>query len=85
MTPTDKLGWGVIGYWFTNDQPATFGNGATSTKVAFELDTYADWKFHKNFTLNVVGAYADPHKAVQEAYNRTSPFYYGMVYIAYSF
>jgi hypothetical protein len=85
MSPTDKLGWGVIGYWFYADQAATFGHGVTSPNVAFELDTYADWKFHKNFTLSVVGAYADPHKAVQEAYNRTSPFYYGMVYIAYSF
>ncbi|MFZ0293584.1 MAG: hypothetical protein WAL52_08260 [Candidatus Sulfotelmatobacter sp.] len=85
MTPTEKLGWGVISYWFTNDQPATFGHGVTSSKVAFELDTYADWKFYKGFTLSVVGAYADPHKAVQEAYNRTSPFYYGMAYIAYSF
>jgi hypothetical protein len=85
MSPTDKLGWGVIGYWFYADQAATFGHGVTSPNVAFELDTYADWKFYKNFTLSAVGAYADPHKAVQEAYNRTSPFYYGMVYIAYSF
>jgi hypothetical protein len=85
MSPTDKLGWGVIGYWFYADQAATFGHGVTSPNVAFELDTYADWKFHKNFTLSAVGAYADPHKAVQEAYNRTSPFYYGMVYIAYHF
>jgi len=85
FTPTKKLGWGVIGYWFYADQAATFGHGVTSPNVAFELDTYADWKFYKNFTLSAVGAYADPHKAVQEAYNRTSPFYYGMVYIAYSF
>jgi len=28
---------------------------------------------------------ADPHKAVQEAYDRSDAFKYGMVYIAYSF
>jgi len=85
MTPTSKLGWGVIGYWFHIDQPGTFGPGVTSSDAAFEFDTYADWKFYKNFTLSLVGAFADPHKAVQQAYNRTSAFRYGMVYIAYSF
>jgi hypothetical protein len=85
MTPTSKLGWGVMGYWFNIDQPKTFGPGATSSNAAFEFDTYADWKFHKNFTLSLVAAFANPHKAVQEAYQRTSNFSYGMVYIAYSF
>lgn len=85
MTPTSKLGWGVMGYWFHIDQPGTFGPGVTSSNAAFEFDSYADWKLSKNFTVSVVGAFADPHKAVQEAYNRTSTFRYGMVYIAYSF
>ena len=85
MSPTPKLGWGVMGYWFHIDQPRTFGPGATSSDAAFEFDTYADWKFYKNFTLSLVGAFANPHKAVQQAYNRTSTFSYGMVYIAYSF
>jgi len=85
MTPTSKLGWGVMGYWFRIDQPGTFGPGVTSSNAAFEFDAYADWKFYKNFTLSLIGAFADPHKAVQEAFNRTSTFSYGMVYIAYSF
>jgi hypothetical protein len=85
MTPTKKLGWGVMGYWFQIDRPSTFGPGATSSNAAFEFDTYADWKFYKNFTLSLVGAFANPHKAVQEAYNRTNTFSYGMVYLAYSF
>lgn len=86
MTPTNKLGWGVIGYWFHIDQPGSFGpKGVTSSNAAFEFDTYADWKFYKNFTLSLVGAFADPHQAVQQAYNRKSTFTYGMVYIAYSF
>jgi alginate export protein len=85
MSPTDKLGWGVMGYWFHIDQPGSFGPGVTSTNAAFEFDSYADWKFYRHFTLSLVGAFADPHKAVQEAYNRTSHFSYGMVYLAYSF
>jgi len=86
MTPTSKLGWGVMGYWFHIDQPGSFGpKGVTSSNAAFEFDTYADWKFYKNFTLSLVGAFADPHQAVQQAYDRKSTFTYGMVYIAYSF
>jgi hypothetical protein len=85
MSPTDSLGWGVMGYWFFVPQPATFGDGATSSNVAFEFDSYLDWKINKNFTLSVVGAFADPHKAAQEAFQRTDNFGYGMVYIAYSF
>jgi hypothetical protein len=85
MTPTNKLGWGMIGYWFKIDQPATFGSGATFSNAAFEFDTYADWKFYKNFTMSLVAAFADPHKAVQQAYHRASTFTYAMVYIAYSF
>ncbi|PYX51432.1 MAG: hypothetical protein DMG79_03080 [Acidobacteria bacterium] len=85
MSPTDKLGWGIMGYWFHIDQPGTFGPGTTSSDAAFEFDSYADWKFYKNFTLSLIAAFADPHKAVQQSYNRTSHFSYGMVYIAYSF
>jgi len=85
MSPTNKLGWGVMGYWFRLPHPSTFGSGATSSNVASEFDTYADWKINKNFTLSLVGAFANPEKAVQQAYNRTKTFSYGMVYIAYSF
>ena len=85
FTPSESLGWGVMGYWFNLPHPSTFGPGATSSNVAFEFDSYADWKINKNFTLSLVGAIADPRKAAQEAFNRKSNFYYGMVYIAYSF
>lgn len=85
MSPTDKLRWGVVGYWFDIDQPSSFGSGATASNAAFEFDTYADWNFHHNFTLSLVGAFANPHKAVQQAYSRTRNFSYGMIYIAYSF
>jgi len=75
-----------MGYGFNVDPPGIFGpGGVTSSNALFEFDSYADWKFYKNFTLSLVGAFADPHKAVQEAYNRASAFKCGMVYIAYSF
>jgi hypothetical protein len=85
IAPSESLGWGVIGYWFRLDRPSSFGPGATSSNVAFELDSYADWKINKNFTLSLVGAFANPEQAAQQAFNRTSNFYYGMVYIAYAF
>jgi hypothetical protein len=85
FTPKDSFGLGVMGYWFQLPQPGSFGSGATSSNVAFEFDSYADWKINKNFTLSVVGAFADPHEAARQAFGRTSHFAYGMVYIAYSF
>lgn len=85
LTPSDSLGCGEIAYWFLIPQPASFGPGATSTHAAFELDTYADWKINKHFTLSAVGAWADPEKGVEQAYHRTKNFTYGMLYMAYSF
>jgi len=85
MSPSDSLGWGTMAFWFRLPQPATFGPGNTSSNVAFEFDTYADWKINKNFTLSLVGAFADPQQAAKQAYGRTDNFFYGMAYIAYSF
>jgi hypothetical protein len=86
LSPTESLGLGVMGYWFRLDKPASFGpNGVTSSNVAFEFDTYADWKINKHFTLSLLGAVLNPHKAVVQAFNRTQVFYYGMVYIGYSY
>ena len=85
VSPKESLGWGVIGYWFRLPRPSSFGSGATSSNVSFELDTYTDWKINKNFTLSVVAAYANPEQAVQQAFHRTTNFVYGMVYIAYAF
>jgi hypothetical protein len=44
-----------------------------------------DWKLNANFTLSLVGAFADPGKAVQQVSGRTKNFAYGMAYVAYSF
>jgi hypothetical protein len=85
LSPSDSLGWGVMAFWFFLPQPASIAPGVTSSNVAFEFNTYADWKINKNFTLSLLGAITDPHKAVTQAYGRTKNFYYGMIYIAYSF
>jgi hypothetical protein len=85
LTPNDSLGWGVMAFWFRLPQPGSFGSGATSSNVAFEFESYVDWKINKNFTLSLLAAFADPHKAAQQAYNRTKNFFYGMVYLAYSY
>ena len=85
LTSSDRLGWGVIGYSFEADQPATFAPGVTSKSIAVELDFYADWKLNSNFTVSFLGAYADPKEAAEQGFGRTSNFTYGMLYIAYAF
>jgi hypothetical protein len=85
LSPSDSVGWGVMAYWFSLPEPSSIAPGVTSSNVAFEFNTYVDWKINKNFTLSLLGAITDPHKAVVQAYNRTQNFYYGMVYIGYSY
>jgi hypothetical protein len=85
LTPSESVGTGVIAYLFRLDKPQAYGPHVTSKDVAFELDGYCDWKINKAFTLSVVAAFANPETAVQQAYDRTKNFYYGMVYLAYSY
>ena len=49
------------------------------------MDGYLDWKLNTNFTLSFVGAYANPGPLVEQAYDRTQNFTYGMIYVAYSY
>ena len=56
----------------------------TEKDVAFEIDAIVDWKVNSNFTVSVVGAFADPGEAVQQSSGRTKNFAYGMVH-AYSY
>jgi hypothetical protein len=85
LTPSESVGTGLIGYLFRLDKPAALGPNVTSKDVAFELDWYCDWKLNKAFTVSFVAAYANPQAAVQQAYDRTKNFAYGMVYVAYSY
>ncbi len=75
LTPSESIGTGLILYKFLADKPGAVGPRVTSKDVAVELDGYMDWKLNQNFTLSLVGAYANPGKLVEQAYvaRRTSP------------
>ena len=85
LTPSDSVSGGLMGFLFRLDEPAALAPQVTSKDVAFEVDGYCDWKLNKAFTLSLVAAFADPKGAIQQAYNRTKTFAYGMAYIAYSY
>ena len=85
LKPSESIGAGLIGYQFTLDQPTTFAPGVTSDDFAAEIDGYVDWKINGNFTASFVLAYAEPHEAIEQGFQRTDAFTYGMVYLAYAF
>jgi hypothetical protein len=85
VTPGDALSGGLLLYKFRLDQPASFAPGVTDRNLAFEMDAYVEWKINGNFSANFVGAFAHPQAAVQEAFDRTKNFAYGMVFFAYSY
>ena len=84
-TPSESIGTGLIFYKFFADHPADLGPQVVDKDIAFETDLYMDWKINSNFTLSVVAAFADPGKAVEQAFGRTKTFVYGMAYIGYSY
>jgi hypothetical protein len=85
VTPNDAIGTGLLFFQFSLDQPGSYAPNVTDKDLAFEIDWYMDWKINKNFTTSFVAAYADPGKAVQQAFDRTKNFVYGMLYVAYAF
>jgi Alginate export len=85
LAPNESVGTGLIFYKFLADQPAAIAPDVTSRDVAFEFDWYTDWKVNDNFTLSLLGAFADPGEAVEQAYSRTKNFFYGMIFLAYSY
>jgi hypothetical protein len=85
VDPSESVGAGLILYKFLLDEPSALGPGVTSPDVAFEADLYVDWQINDNFTVNVVGAFANPGAAVQQAFDRTKNLVYGMVYVAYHY
>ncbi len=80
--PNDSIGTGLILYDFTLEQPDP---GLTSKSLATELDWYMDWTMNDNFTVSFVAAFASPGKAVEQEFNRTQDFWYGMVYFGYNY
>jgi hypothetical protein len=85
VSPTDAVGGGLLFFKFNLDQPQAVAPEVTDTDVAFEVDAYVDWKLNQNFTISLLGAFADPANAVQQTTGRTKHFAYGMAYVGYSF
>ena len=85
LAPTAAVGTGLLFFKFDVDQPRAVGPQVTATDAAAEIDAYTDWKLNANVTISLVGAFADPGKAVEQSSGRTRNFGYGMAYLAYSF
>jgi hypothetical protein len=85
VTPSDRISGGLMVFKFTLDQPASLGPAVTSKDVAIETNLYIDWKLNSNFSVSLVGAYANPGEAIVQNSGRTKNFGYGMVYIGYSY
>jgi Alginate export len=85
VSPSDAVRGGLMFFKFSFDQPASVAPAVTDSDAAFEIDGYIDWELNTNFTVSLLGAYADPGRAVQQATGRTKNFTYGMVYVGYSF
>jgi Alginate export len=85
VSPSESIGVGVLIFKFTLDQPQALNPAVTSKDIAIETDLYMDWKVNANFTVSVIGAYANPGLAVEQNSGRTKNFSYGMVYVGYSF
>ena len=85
VAPSDTIGTGLLFFQFFLDEPGAVAPRVTDTAVGFEANWYVDWKITEAFTLSVVAAFNDPGPAVQQAFDRTKNFAYGMAYLAYSF
>ena len=85
LSPSESVGTGLILYKFLAEEPGALAPGLTDDDVAFEADWYLDYEINANFTLMVVGAYANPGRLVEQLHDRREDFAYGMVYVAYSY
>jgi hypothetical protein len=81
--PTESISTGLIFYDFQFDIPESAG--VVSDDIVTELDWYLDWSLNDHFTVSFVAAFAQPGDAVEEGFGRDEDFYYGMVYVAYSY
>lgn len=85
VTPSEAISTGLIIYDFRLDVPASLGPQVTSDDVAQELDWYMDWSVNDNIIVSFVAAVAEPGDAVEQSSGRTDTFWYGMIFVAYSF
>jgi hypothetical protein len=81
--PSESISTGLMLFDFHFDVPESAG--VTSDNVLTELDWYMDWTVNDHFVVSLVAAYAHPGQAVEQAFGEDEDFYYGMVYVAYSY
>lgn len=81
--PNDSISTGLILYDFTFDIPESAG--FVSDDIVTELDWYLDWTINDQFTASFLAAYAQPGDAVEEGFDRDEDFWYGMIYLSYSY
>lgn len=79
--PTSRIGTGLIWFDFSLDQPGSYQGGVESDELGQEINWYMDWEFHRSLMLSLVLARTEPGRAVVEAFGRTEPFKYAMVYL----
>jgi hypothetical protein len=83
VTPNEAISTGLIVYDFQLDRPESAG--VTADDVAQEIDWYMDWSVNDNIIISFVAAVAEPGDAVEQSSGRTDTFWYGMIFVAYSF
>jgi hypothetical protein len=84
-TPTESIETGLMFFRFQLDHPAALAPQVTSDDVGYELDWYMDWAINDNFAASFVAAVAEPGDAVEQSSGRTDTFFYGMIFLAYSY
>jgi hypothetical protein len=83
--PASNIGTGLIYFNYLLDQPGSYQDGVASDRLAWEINWYMDWSVNQMFTFSFVLARNKPGPAVEEAFGRSKPFRYGMIYLAFSY
>jgi hypothetical protein len=85
VKPSESVTGSLIGYTFKLDNRESFDPLVTSSDLANELDAVVDWSLDKNWIFSFVLSVAHPEAAVQQKYDRTQNFTYGMIYVVYNY
>lgn len=83
--PRRNIGTGLIYFNSSLDQPGSYQGGVASDDLAKEINLYMDWSVNEMFTLSFILARNNPGPAIEEAFDRTHPFRYAMVFLSFSY
>ena len=84
LSPTTSVSTGLVYYDFKLDQPGSYQGGVQSNDLATEINWYMDWSINDYFSVSLVGARNWPGAAVEEAFDRSDAFLYGMIYVIFN-